>query len=72
MTRVSALLIALAIVISAAALTASQNTHQKQISFENKTYPLYPQTLDVKPDIPSPFTMKDGIEILLGRLYGRR
>ncbi|MCP4613144.1 MAG: hypothetical protein GY845_31005 [Planctomycetes bacterium] len=36
-----------------------------KVNYKKKTYPCYPETLDFKPDIPSPFTTKDGTEILL-------
>ncbi|MFC2165784.1 hypothetical protein ACFLT2_12425 [Acidobacteriota bacterium] len=67
MSRGSVFLITLATVISTAVLWTSQNTIQKQISYHDNTYPLYPQTLDAKPEIPSPLTTKDGMEILLVR-----
>ena len=43
----------------------SQETNPNQISFNKEIYPLYPKTFDRSPDIPSPFTTKDGMEILL-------
>ena len=43
----------------------SQETKPNQISFNQNKFPLYPKTLDKLPEIPSPFTTKDGIEILL-------
>jgi len=43
----------------------SQGTNPDQISFNKKIYPLYPKTFDESPEIPSPFTTKDGMEILL-------
>jgi hypothetical protein len=45
--------------------TCSQETNPDQISFNKKVYPLYPKTFDESPDIPSPFTTRDGTEILL-------
>jgi len=36
-----------------------------KVYYNKKTYPCYPKTLDFRPDIPSPFTTKDGVEILL-------
>ena len=43
----------------------SQETKSIQISFNQKTFHLYPQTLDKLPEIPSPLTTKNGLEILL-------
>jgi hypothetical protein len=36
-----------------------------KVYYNKKTYPCYPKTLDFRPDIPSPFTTKDGMDILL-------
>jgi hypothetical protein len=41
---------------------SSGPTPPDQVSYNNKTYPCYPQRLHVKPDIPSPHTTKDAIE----------
>jgi len=43
----------------------SQETNEKEISVNQKTYNLYPQTLDRLPDIPSPFITEDGTEIVV-------
>lgn len=43
----------------------SQETKSIQISFNHQIYHLYPQTLDKLPEIPTPFTTENGIEILL-------
>lgn len=40
--------------------------YKKQISYNQKTFNLYPETLDMLPDIPSPFTTEDGKEIVVG------
>jgi hypothetical protein len=42
----------------------SRRTPINQISYNDKTYPCYPQTLDTAPDIPSPYSTKDGIEVV--------
>gem|GEM_PF-599453 len=36
-----------------------------QVSCQGKTYPLYPKTLEALPVIPSPYTTKEGVEILI-------
>lgn len=43
----------------------SQEAKPVQISINQHRYHLYPKTLDKLPEIPSPFTTEDGIEILL-------
>ncbi|HER62997.1 MAG TPA: hypothetical protein ENO11_03370, partial [Desulfobacteraceae bacterium] len=43
----------------------AQETEPLQISYNQHTFNLYPRTLDKLPEIPSPLTTKDGIEILL-------
>jgi hypothetical protein len=43
----------------------SQEAKPVQISINQQRYNLYPETLDRLPEIPSPFTTDDGIEILL-------
>jgi len=35
-----------------------------RVSYHQKTYPCYPQTLPAKPDIPSPYTPRDGAEVV--------
>lgn len=35
-----------------------------QVTYNKTRYPLYPQTLDGQPDVPSPFVAEDGTEIL--------
>jgi len=47
-------------------LIYSQEIKPIQISYNQKTFNLYPGTLDILPDIPSPFTTKDGKEIVVG------
>lgn len=37
-----------------------------EITYQNKSYPLYPQILNKHPRIPSPATVEGGIEIVLG------
>lgn len=43
----------------------SQETSLNQVSINNKTYPLFPITMDELPDVPSPLFTKEGMEILL-------
>jgi len=43
----------------------AQKLEAGQISFNQSKYHLYPKTLDDLPEIPSPFTTKDGTEIIL-------
>ncbi len=42
----------------------SKRTPPARISYDQKSYPCYPETLDSKPDIPSPHTTPDGAEIV--------
>jgi len=37
-----------------------------QITYKQKSYDLYPLTLDSKPDIPSPYTTPAGLEVVTG------
>jgi hypothetical protein len=46
----------------------SQRTGPVQISYDQNTFHLYPQTLDKLPEITSPYTTEDGQEILLASL----
>jgi hypothetical protein len=50
------------------ALINSQEMTPKQISINKTKYSLYPETLDEKPDIPSPYKSNDGSEIVLACL----
>lgn len=43
----------------------SQEIKPIQISINQKTYHLYPKTLEELPDIPSPYTTEDGMEIVI-------
>ena len=45
--------------------TYSQEIKPTQISINQKTYNLYPETLEELPDMPSPYTTEDGIEIVI-------
>jgi len=36
-----------------------------QISFEGRSYPLYPETMVMPPDIPSPYLTNEGLEIMV-------
>lgn len=38
---------------------------EESITIEKKEYPPYLQSLDAKPDIPSPYTVKDGTEVIV-------
>lgn len=40
-------------------------SQEKEIRYKNKTYPLYPKVLDVKPDIPSPYISHEGNELIV-------
>lgn len=50
----------------------SQETKPIHISFNQQIYQLYPQTLDELPEISSPFTTEDGIEILLALMKNNK
>jgi len=43
----------------------SQESKPIQISYNQKTYSLYPKTLDSLPEIPSPYLTKKGIEVIV-------
>ena len=45
--------------------TNTRKIPPEKVYHNNKTYQCYPATFDSRPDIPSPFTTKDGREILL-------
>lgn len=42
----------------------SQESQNLQVTYGRVTYPLYEETLDARPDIPSPYTAEDGTEII--------
>jgi hypothetical protein len=44
--------------------TKPGKTSADHVSYNQKSYPLYPQTLDTRPDIPSPYTTEYGTEIV--------
>lgn len=58
-------LICILAVIFTAALASAQEINPSQVRYHQTTYPLYPQTLDMLPDIPSPYKTEEGREILL-------
>lgn len=43
----------------------SQETTPSKISINQKTYLIFPKTLEELPDIPSPFTTEDGMEVVI-------
>ena len=43
----------------------SQNAESPQVSHKGKTYSLHPQTYEELPDIPSPYTTEEGMEIVV-------
>ncbi len=43
----------------------SKETGPAQITYNRKIFYLYPETLDECPDIPSPFTTENGVEIVV-------
>ena len=45
---------------------SAQKTDISKITYKNKTYPLYPKTLQEPPGIPSPFTTNTGMEMVIG------
>ena len=40
-------------------------TEPVHVSYKQKAYPLYPEVLDRLPDVPSPFTTEDGMEVVI-------
>jgi|GEM_PF-932677 len=46
-------------------LDSVEITEPIHVSYDQKTYPLYPTILDQLPDIPSPFTTEDGTVIVI-------
>jgi hypothetical protein len=46
----------------------SQQTKPLKIYYNQNEFDLYPKTINELPEIPSPFTTEDGIQILLARL----
>lgn len=63
--RGSLILLALVVAASITALAASQEIKTIQHPSTNKIFNLYPNTYDVSPEFPSPYTLKDGTEIVL-------
>jgi hypothetical protein len=59
------LLTALLIAISTIILMASQETQIKQHTRTKESLKLYPHTYDQCPELPSPYTMEDGTEIVV-------
>jgi hypothetical protein len=44
----------------------SQETESRQITYNQSTFPLYPEVMNTCPPIPSPYTTEDGLEIIIG------
>ncbi len=59
------LLTVLLIAISTMALMASQKTQTKQHTQTKESLKFYPHIYDQCPELPSPYTMEDGTEIVL-------
>ena len=59
------LLTVLLIAISTMALLASQETQIKQHTQTKESLKFYPHTYDQCPELPSPYTMKEGSEIVV-------
>ena len=49
------------------ASSLSQEYFNSKITYKDKTFHLYPETYDVKPEIPSPFETESGTEIITAR-----
>jgi len=60
------LLTVLLIAISSMVLTASQEKQTKQHTQAKESLKFFPNTYDQRPELPSPYTMKDGTEIVVG------
>lgn len=45
---------------------SAQKIDISKVIYKNKSYPLYPETLQELPGIPSPFTTNTGMEIVIG------
>jgi len=52
--------------------TASRKIPPGQICCGRKVYPCYPATLDTEPDIPSPYTTLDGVEVVTAFLKDKK
>ncbi len=55
----------LLIAFAAMALLASPNVHIKQDAQKKKSFKLFPHAYDQRPELPSPYTMEDGTEIVI-------
>lgn len=44
--------------------TSTRKVPPDKVYYNKKTYPCYPKALDFRPDIPSPHTTLDGVEII--------
>ena len=60
------LLIVLLAAVSSIVLMASQKTQISQHTRTKESLKFFPHTYDKRPELPSPYTMKDGTEILAG------
>jgi hypothetical protein len=72
MTKVSALLTALLVAISITALISSQETQTIQHPKTKENLKLFPNTFDDLPDIPSPFTTKGGMEVVVAFMKNKK
>jgi hypothetical protein len=59
------MLLTLFVAVSIAVLPSLQETKTIRHPSTNKIFNLYPNTYDVSPEFPSPYTLKDGTEIVL-------
>jgi hypothetical protein len=51
------------VLVSSVAL--SEEERPSQISFEGRSYPLYPETMDLPPGLPSPYLNDEGLETVV-------
>jgi hypothetical protein len=65
MVKALLLLTVLLIAIPTMPLMASQETHRKQQAQTKESLEFFPKTYDQCPELPSPFTMEDGTEIVV-------
>jgi hypothetical protein len=70
--KVMLLRIVLIIAISFMVLMASPGTQTKQQTQAKEALKFFPHTYDQRPELPSPYTMKDGTEIVVGITKGNK
>ena len=59
------MILASLVCLFSASPAVSQQTQPDRLDYQGRSYPLYPATLHTCPEVPSPFTDKNGMEIVV-------